>query len=61
MTEVGRTCNYSKYVADRSEERATISLIKNLMESTHITADKAMEMLKISPADRAKYKAQLVQ
>lgn len=66
-------CNYSKFVADRGEERgmakgmaqgeekATIGLIQSLMQNTHVTADKAMEMLGISPADRAKYKAQLVQ
>ena len=66
-------CNYSKFVADRGEargmakgmaqgeEKATIGLIQSLMQNTQVTADTAMEMLGISPADRAKYKAQLVQ
>ena len=45
----------------QGEEKATVGLIQSLMQNTHVTADKAMEMLGISPADRAKYKAQLVQ
>ena len=56
-------CNLSQGVAERAmekgENRATLTAIQNIMKNANLTADKAMDMLGIAQADRAKYKEQL--
>ena len=44
-------------VKGRAEGRAeaTVTLIRNLMDSASVSIEKAMSMLKISEEDRAKY------
>ena len=45
--------------ADKREETTTLKNIKNVMESFKVTAQQAMEALKIPMADQAKYVAKL--
>ena len=56
---VEQMCNLSERVMarGRAEGRAeaTVTLIRNLMDSASISLDKAMSILKISEEDRAKY------
>ena len=74
-SEVRYMCNLSQGVAERAmekgvakglqqgvaqgENRATLVAIQNLMKNANLTADKAMDMLGVAQADRAKYKEQL--
>ena len=44
---------------EQGEEIALLSSMKNLMEPLKLSAQQAMDALKIPPADRAKYAAKL--
>ncbi|MCD8323359.1 MAG: hypothetical protein LUC32_00125 [Clostridiales bacterium] len=41
---------------ERGERRTTITNIQNLMETMHLTADQAMEALRISPTEQQEYR-----
>ena len=56
---VAEMCNLSEGIERRGEERGKLSAVKNLMETMQITAEKAMELLKIPVDDRPKFKALL--
>lgn len=56
---VAEMCNLSEGIEKRGEERGKLSAIKNLMETMQITAEKAMELLKIPAQDRLKFNAML--
>ena len=70
-SEVRYMCNLSQGVLEKGvakglqqgiaqgENRAMLTAIRNLMKNANVTADKAMEMLGVSPTDRAKYLKQL--
>ena len=73
--EAGNMCDYSKMIEDRgiakgiAKGRAEgvakgiakgiLSSIKNLMETTGMTAAQAMDALKVPDSDRAMYAAKL--
>lgn len=60
-------CDYGDYVWDKGVQKgraegaegSLLASIRNLMKNANVTADRAMEMLGISTADRSKYKAKL--
>ena len=53
--------SYSEMIAERAAERTTeevsVRCIRNLMEGMHLTAGRAMDVLKIPEDKRAQYTA----
>ena len=62
-SEVSVMCNLSKGVEERGIARGletgTLNAIRNLMETLKLTAEQAMEALKIPEAEKAKYAGML--
>ncbi len=56
-------CNLSKGVEERGIARGletgTLNAIRNLMEAMKLTAEQAMEALKVSEAEKVKYAGML--
>ena len=56
-------CDYSKMVEDKGIAKGVVegilSSIKNLMETSNMTAKQAMNALKVPESDRAMYTAKL--
>lgn len=57
--QVADVCNLSKGVEDKGIEKGILISIKNLMETMKMTANQAMDALKIPEADQAKYTGML--
>lgn len=60
-TEKGQEemCQIMDDLREETTERTKISDIKNLMETLHLTAEQAMDALKISDKDKSKYLAKI--
>ena len=57
--EVLEMCNLDMAVELSATERTWLESIKNLMETLHMTAQQAMDALKIPQKDQARYAAKL--
>ena len=57
--EVLEMCNLGQAVDMNATERTWLESIKNLMETLHMTAQQAMDALKIPKNDQARYAAKL--
>ena len=57
--EVLEMCNLGMAVDMNATERTWLESIKNLMETLHMTAQQAMDALKIPQSDQARYAAKL--
>ena len=57
--EVLEMCNLGMAVELSATERTWLESIKNLMETLHLTAQQAMDALKIPQKDQARYAAKL--
>lgn len=57
--EVLEMCNLGMAVDMNATERTWLESIKNLMETLHMTAQQAMDALKVPKSDQAHYAAML--
>ena len=57
--EVDTMCNYSDYVENRGKQERLLQDIRSLMETLNLSAEKAMQALKVSPEEQAELQAQL--
>ena len=55
-SEVQTMCNVSQGVLEKGEEKATLKLIRNLMESMGQTVEQAMAVLRIPADEQERYK-----
>lgn len=62
-SEVSAMCNLSKGVEERGiaigVETTTLNAIRNLMETLKLTAEQAMEALKVPETEKIKYRGLL--
>ena len=58
-TEVDTMCNYSDYVENRGKQERLLQDIRSLMETLNLSAEKAMQALKVSPEEQAELLAEL--